>query len=246
MAKKIFLSVVVPAYNEQTRIAATLLDIDRHLKVKGIDYEIIVALSPSEDQTRELLMRLKPGIEKMKVLELKKNRGKGAAIKAGVQVAKGGWLLYMDADNSTSIVEFGKMQPHMSEYEFIIASRFLKNSIIDQQETPLRRIFGWAGRVLAKLSLGLKASDPQCGFKLLSIELAQRLSRLSILDGWLFDSELLYLAKKMGYSVKEVPVHWSHSRDSHVSTSSYWSSLKELKTLKSARYDLPTHFTRPN
>src|SRR3989344_3750946 len=128
MAKP-YLSVVIPAYNESKRLPLTLIDVDRHLSEQEYSYEILVVNDGSSDATAEIVNRFKPLIENLKLIDNPQNRGKGAAVRQGMLAAKGNWRVFMDADNSTSIIEFNKMMPYLDEgYEIVIGSRAVRGS----------------------------------------------------------------------------------------------------------------------
>src|SRR5688572_3986779 len=109
-----FLSVVIPAYNEAQRLPLTLIDVDRHLSEQEYSYEIIVVVSHSTDHTVDMVKRFASFLPNVKYIALSENRGKGFAVKTGMLAAKGTYRLYMDADNSTAVVEFNKMLPYLT------------------------------------------------------------------------------------------------------------------------------------
>jgi dolichyl-phosphate beta-glucosyltransferase len=132
-----FLSVVIPAYNEAKRLPLTLIDVDRHLSQQDFSYEIITVISKGSDQTAQIVERLATMITNLKVITLQDDKGRGFAVRTGMSAAKGSWKLSMDADNSTTIVEFLKMRPYLAPsgdasaterenvYDVIIGSRYL-------------------------------------------------------------------------------------------------------------------------
>ncbi|MEK7640399.1 MAG: dolichyl-phosphate beta-glucosyltransferase [Patescibacteria group bacterium] len=230
MAKP-YLSVIIPVYNEAKRLPLTLIDIDRHLSEQEYSYEILVVNDGSKDATAEIVERFKPLIENLKLVDFKENRGKGAVVRDGMQAAKGNWRLFMDADNSTSIIEFNKMIPYLDEgYEVVIGSRAVKGSKLNPASSLLRSLAGKFGNVIVQLTLLHGIWDTQCGFKCFSEEAARRIFSIARLNGWGFDAEALALAKKLGYQIKEMPVHWVSDSYSHVRLSSYflvlWDTLR--------------------
>ncbi len=128
MAKP-FLSVIIPAYNEADRLPITLIDVDKHLSQQEYDYEIIVVNDGSKDQTAEVVGKFTNLINNLRIINNPDNRGKGAVVRQGMLAAKGNWRLFMDADNSTSVIEFNKMLPYLKEgYEVLIGSRAVRGA----------------------------------------------------------------------------------------------------------------------
>lgn len=232
MAKP-FLSVIIPAYNEAERLPLTLIDVDRHLAEQEYSYEIIVVISHGTDHTAEIVKRLASFLPNLKYIALSENRGKGFAVKTGMLTAKGTYCLYMDADNSTAVVEFNKMLPylrggHGEKCDVVIGSRRVSGARVSPPMPLSRRFASMFARICIKL-FGVRGfKDTQCGFKAFTSEAAQSLFGALVTDGWLFDVELLARAKKAGLKVKEVPIFWAHNPGSKVNISQYFRSFKEL------------------
>lgn len=232
MAKP-YLSVIIPAYNELKRLPLTLIDVDRHLSEQEYSYEILVVDDGSTDATVEMIERFKPLIENLKIIRLPKNRGKGAAVREGMLAAKGNWRVFMDADNSTSIVEFNKMMPYFDAgYEVIIGSRAVRGSKLNPPQPIHKQLAGKLGNIFIQLLLLRGIWDSQCGFKCFSEEAAKRIFPLAKIDNWGFDVEVLALAKRLGYKIKEMPVYWVNDPRSHVSWASYFQVLWETIQVK--------------
>ena len=230
MAKP-FLSVIIPAYNEAKRLPMTLIDVDKHLSEQEYSYEILVSNDGSTDATAEIVNRFKPLIENLKLIDGKENRGKGTAVRQGMLAAKGNWRVFLDADNSTSIVEFNKMMPYIDEgYEVIIGSRAVRGAKMNPPQAIYKRALGRLGNYFIRLVALKGIKDSQCGFKCFSEEAAQRIFPLAKIDGWGFDVESLALARALGYQIKEMPVHWVNDPRTHVSWKSYfqvfWETIK--------------------
>ncbi len=232
-----FLSVVIPAYNEATRLPLTLIDVDRHLAEQEYSYEIVVVISKSEDHTVEMVKRFASFLPNLKYVALSENRGKGFAVKTGMLAAKGTWRLYMDADNSTAVIEFNKMLPYITggegagkkeKYDIVIGSRYIHGARVSPAMPLGRRIGSTLARLLIKIFGVIGFADTQCGFKCFSGSVAQALFDKVRTDGWLFDVEVLSLAKKAGYAIKEIPIFWAHNPGSKVHTGQYFKSLGEL------------------
>ncbi|MBI2025098.1 MAG: glycosyltransferase family 2 protein [Candidatus Harrisonbacteria bacterium] len=242
MAKP-YLSVIVPAYNEAKRLPLTLIDIDKHLSQQEYSYEIIVVNDGSKDATAEIVERFKPLIDNLKLLDSKENRGKGYAVRQGMLSAKGNWRVFMDADNSTTIVEFNKMVPYFNEgYEIIIGSRAVRGAKLNPPQTLIKRLAGKLGNLFIQILLLRGIWDSQCGFKCFSEEAAKRIFPISKIDHWGFDVEVLALARAFGYKIKEMPVHWVNDPRSHVSFKTYFQVLWE--TVK-VRWWLWRHVYKP-
>jgi dolichyl-phosphate beta-glucosyltransferase len=204
-------SVVIPAYNEEKRIQETLFEADRYLSRQKYAYEIIVVDDGSTDKTFEIVENLKSRIKNLIILKNKNNQGKGSAVRQGMLAAKGAYRLFADADNSTPIIELEKLLPFAEKYDIIIGSRGMKGAdIISSQPWP-RKFLGNCYGLAVKIFAGLGGFyDTQCGFKIFSAKSADDIFSKCKINGWSFDVEALIMAKKLGYSVKEVPIIWSN------------------------------------
>ncbi len=223
-----FLSVIIPAYNEAKRLPLTLIDIDKHLEHQEYSYEILVINDGSTDETAEIVRRFTPLVENLKLIDNKDNKGKGAVVRQGMLLAKGTWRLFMDADNSTTIVEFNKMIPYFKEgYEVVIGSRDVKGSRTLPAQAFYKRFLGDIGNLIIQALLVPGIWDTQCGFKCFSDEAAQKIFSITKIDRWGFDAESLALAREMGYSIKEMPVFWVNDIRTHVRLSAYLQVLAE-------------------
>ncbi len=199
------LSVVIPVYNEAERIVPTIASIIAHLAGSGLEFEIIVSDDGSTDGTPGLVRSL--DLRNVVLLDPRVNRGKGAAVRAGVQAAGGALVLFTDADLSTPIEEIDAMLDAIRDVDVVIGSR----AVLGAEETEksgLRRLFSWGARLLTRLALGLEVADTQCGFKLFQRHAARDLFGMQRIDGFSFDAELLFLARRLGLRVREVPVRW--------------------------------------
>ncbi len=228
---KPYLTIVIPAFNESKRIPPTLLDIDRRLAGKEWDYEILVVDNGSQDQTVEIVRKMSQSVKNLKVVESPIQHSKGAAVRFGMLTGQGQYRLFMDADNATSIDHFERMIPFFNDgYGVVICSRAHKESKLDPAQPWFRQLPGKIGNLIIQILVLPGIWDTQCGFKAFSGEAAERIFRLSRIDGWGFDVEVLALAKKFNYRIKEVPVHWVNNLDSTVKASAYITTL--LDTLK--------------
>lgn len=211
------LSIVVPAYNEAERIGASLVRIREWIEAKGLDAEVLVVDDGSSDGTAKVagdLLRGGAG----RVLGSGENRGKGHAVRTGVLAATGRWVLFSDADLSTPIEEYESLARVAREHDLdvVIGSRSLPDSRVEVPQGPLRRVLGAGFRFLVTALTGLSHRDTQCGFKLMDRARIRPLFEKMILDGFAFDVELLFLCRRFGFSVREVPVTWRNDTRSSV------------------------------
>lgn len=229
-----FLSVIIPAYNEAERLPKTLTAIDAFLSQASYSYEIIVSDDGSKDATPDVVNRMAKTIRHLRLLRFDVNRGKGAAVRDGMLSAEGKYRVFTDADNSTSIDHFEKMLPFFSEgYSVVICSRAHKDSRLDPPEPWYRELPGKLGNLFWIQLLVLPGLwDTQCGFKAFTAEAAERIFRLTRISGWGFDIEALAVAKKLGYKIKEIPVHWVNDTRSHVKASAYLKVLLETAKIR--------------
>lgn len=214
-----FLSIIIPAYNEEKRIGHSLGKIIAYLQQKNLKAEIIVIDDGSTDQTPIISREILANHPLSRVISFPENRGKGAAVKEGMLRANGNFILYTDADLSTPLDEVEKFLPILQkDYDLAIASRALPESEIRKRQSWLRENFGKTFNCLVRLFFPeLKdIKDTQCGFKLLKQTAAREIfSRLQT-SGFAFDVEVLLLARKLDYKVAQVPVIWINSPDSRV------------------------------
>jgi dolichyl-phosphate beta-glucosyltransferase len=213
------LSVVVPAFNEARRLPATLASVTAYLDGRGRAYELIVVDDGSRDATAEVATRTLSALgERGRLLRLPANRGKGAAVRAGVEAARGERVLMTDADLSTPIEELDALERACAAgADVAIGSRALDRSLVTRRQPLLRE---WSGR-LFNLVVQIFAlpgiQDSQCGFKLFRGETAHDVFGRARSDGFGFDVEVLAIAKHLGYRIAEVPVHWRNDDDSRLS-----------------------------
>lgn len=224
-----YLSIIVPAYNEAERIPQTLVDMDKRLSSVDYSYEILVVNDGSTDGTATVVKNMTKMVKNLKLIDLRDNVGKGGAVKQGMLLASGRVRIFTDADNSTSIDQFEKMMPYFKEGAgVVIGSRAVKGAVLDPAEPWFRQLPGKAGNLIFQAVLGLWGIwDTQCGFKAYTDEAAEKIFIQSKTGGWGFDVETLVLAKKMGFTIREIPVHWVNDTRSHVSPSVYLKVLWE-------------------
>jgi dolichyl-phosphate beta-glucosyltransferase len=209
------ISVVIPAYNEAERILPTVGAIAAHMSSRLEPWELIVADDGSKDSTVALLENL--GLVNMRVLVAERNGGKGKAVRRGVLAARGEYVLFADADQSTPIEQFDSLLEPLvrGEYDIVIGSR----AHLDKSATrksPLRRLMSWGLHMLVTVFSRISVRDTQCGFKLFRMDVARELFSRQLMDGFSFDLELLYLAAKYRYRTLELPVEWIDAPGSKV------------------------------
>ena len=211
------LSVVIPAYNEENRLPATLKEIISHLDQGNADYEIIIVEDGSTDNTQLKLEEIRSNNSRIRILQNKKNKGKGFSVKKGVLAAQGEYILFCDADGSTPISELDKLLTKLDAgYDIAIGSRGLKESQIRVRQTFYREYMGKIFNGLVRLLTVPGIADTQCGFKCFKRDVAQELFTLQKIKRFSFDVEVLYLAQKKGFKIAEVPVTWMNSPESRV------------------------------
>jgi glycosyltransferase involved in cell wall biosynthesis len=213
------LSVIIPAYNEEKRIAKTILDVDKYLSKQKYEYEIIVVDDGSKDRTSFVVEKFQDVIKNLRIISNHQNHGKGYVVRQGLLEAKGDFRVFTDADNSTTVDHVEKMWPFINEgYEIIIGSRDVKGAVIAVPQPWYRgALLGNIFNLLVQMICGLWGIwDTQCGFKGLTKKAAEDILPECKIDRWAFDPEILVVAKKKGYKIKEVPVTWINDIESKV------------------------------
>lgn len=213
----IYLSIIIPAFNEEKRIGNTLWKIDNYLKAQAYTSEIILVDDGSTDGTVAIVTELIDRIETLRIVKNGENRGKGYSVKNGFMNARGKFLLFSDADLATPIKETEMMLKIMeSGYDLALGSRGLKESDIKIHQPWYREIMGTVFNLLVR-ALAVKGfKDTQCGFKCFTREAAIQICKKQRIERFSFDVEMLYIAKKLGYKIKECPVQWFDSPHSKV------------------------------
>ena len=211
------LSIVIPAYNEQERIVATIGAIASHVSDLGFPWELLIADDGSKDQTVAIVEEL--GLANVTVLKTPKNGGKGNAVQRGMLSAQGEYVLFADADNSTPIEEVSKLLTKLEKegYDVAVGSRAAEGAE-EGKKSLLRKILSGGLRLIVKYVLHIGVKDTQCGFKMYTREAARKLHTKQTIMGFSFDLEILYLASKYGYKIAEVPVAWVDAPGSKVDT----------------------------
>ena len=225
------LSIIIPAYNEEKRIPETLNRILQYLKERKISNEIIVVIDKGKDNTLEVIKDYSKNFKNIRYIYNSKKYGKGYAIKKGILSSKGNLVLFTDADTSTPITELDKFLPKIKESDIVIGSREHKDSNV-RKKLISRVILGNLGNLLLRLFLIKKIKDTQCGFKLFKGNIARELFSLSRINGFGFDFEIIFLAQKKKYRIRECPVNWTYCEDTKVTWQSHFKTLSELFEIK--------------
>ena len=223
------LSVVIPAYNEEHRIEKTLFAVSEFLKKQSFEYEILVINDGSKDGTSSVVQKLANSTPNLKLVDNKDNHGKGWVTKQGMLLATGDVRLFMDADDSTKVDEVAKFLPFFDQgFDIVIGSRRIQGSVIAVHQPWIRDLQGSLFRLIVHTLVPLSVTDSQCGFKAFSSKASQAIFPKQSIYRWAFDVEVLAIARKFGFKLKEVPITWVDDSDSHVKLSGKIHMLLEV------------------
>lgn len=209
-------SVVIPAYNEERRIKKTLESINKYFLGKPITRQIIVVDDGSSDNTASIVESLRNEVNDLSVIKYHPNRGKGYAIKKGIEESHGEYILFSDADNSTPIEEFEKVYPLLKDNQVVIGSRYISGSNIVIRQPGYRVLMGRLANKLIQVFLLEGIKDTQCGFKAFQHEAAREIFSRMKVNRFGFDMEILAIARLLNFSVREIPVSWYNSPESRI------------------------------
>lgn len=240
-APKPELSLIVPAYNEEKRLPATLERITEYLATRDFSYELLIVDDGSRDQTGRVALDFQARCPQLRLLQYLDaagrivNRGKGFAVRTGMLASRGRLVLFSDADLSTPIEEMEHLLPSIQSGQcaIAIASRALPDSNLTVHQPWHREAMGRTFNRFVRLAIGTDVRDTQCGFKALRGDVAHRLFGLARIDGFGFDTELIFLAAKMRLRVREIPVTWRHAEESRVNPlTAPLQMMRELATVR--------------
>jgi dolichyl-phosphate beta-glucosyltransferase len=195
-------SIIIPAYNEEANISKTLRQVHSYLTENKFDFEIIVVNDGSSDNTVQEVQKCKNA----QLIDNPINTGKGNAVKRGVMAAKNELILFMDADHAIPIHYLSQFTQEVPAFDIIIGSKYIGET----KNYPFyRKIVGKVFSFLKFLIIGLKIKDTQCGFKLFKAEIAKEVFSHAQINGWCFDVEILMIARRKAYTIKESPINMS-------------------------------------
>ena len=233
---EIYLSVIVPSFNEEARLPELLDEISSYLTEQAYFSEILVVDDGSTDATAAIAQNVQTGSTPLKLLQYADglNHGKGAAVRLGMLAAKGKYRLFTDCDNSTSIDQVdGFLCQARSGYDIVIGSRRAAGADIRVAQAWHRVVAGIVGNLLIRILLLPRFADTQAGFKLFTDHCAEAVfSRLTI-ERWAFDVEVLVIAQELGFRVHEAPILWINSADSKVRLRDYVQVLRDIWRIRS-------------
>jgi dolichyl-phosphate beta-glucosyltransferase len=228
------LSIIIPAHNEEHRIMATLLSIKDYLSKVDYETEVIVVINNTTDNTRVVVENTKAVVPQLKCVDIGKFKHdsgtKGLAVRKGVELAEGEYIIFMDADNATKIEEIEKFWPYFANgCQVVFGSRYIKGA--ESHRVWYRRLSGFLANLLVQALLLPGIHDTQCGFKMFERDAAKNIFKVCVIDGWGFDLEVLALAKRMGYKMKEAPIVWNEIGNSSLKAGAFLSTLSELSAI---------------
>ena len=230
------LSIIIPAYNEEFRIGATLESIAAFLDERDMDDEVIVVDDGSSDNTIAVASKYTPMFRRLIVLQSERNLGKGHAVRKGMLTGTGRHRLFLDADNSTDVREFDRLLAAAAEEPIepavIIGSVAVEGANVEVRQPGIRSSLGRLGNRFIQWLVLPGIEDTQRGFKVFTGEASDAVFRRCTSNGWAFDVEALALAQGLGYHVLEVPITWEHVDDSRVRPGAYLAALLDVVRIK--------------
>ena len=237
------LSIVIPAYNESARIEATLERVMSCVETQGWDAEVLVVDDGSSDDTGEIIQRWMARFPRLHLVRNPGNRGKGFSVRNGLLQAAGDVVMFTDADLSAPMEEADRLLAAIKGgADVAIGSRWMDRTRQTIHQPLYRQFFGRCFNGITRGVMGLPFKDTQCGFKAFRREVAQVIFRLQRIERWGFDPEILFIARKLKYSIVEVPVTWGHDERSRMSyLKDGMKMLEDMATIRSnsarGRYD---------
>jgi len=218
MAENLTCSIVIPAYNEGSRILATLEAVVNCIRSHGWQAEVLVVNDGSTDATAEIVRTFAATAPEVRLLENPGNRGKGYSVRAGMLEAKAPILMFTDSDLSAPIDEAERLFAALDAgADIAIGSRWLESGRQTHRQPLYRQFFGRCFNAVTRMVMGLPFADTQCGFKAFTRQAAMIVFPVQTIERWGFDPEILFIALKRGLRVKEVPVTWAHDERTRMS-----------------------------
>ena len=210
-------SIIVPVYNEETNIESCVRRLSACMRSRRVPSEILAVDDGSTDATPRLLRNMSATIPALRVVRTARHRGKGSAVRAGFAAARGRFVVFTDCDLSTPPSQIPRAIGALQRgCDVVIGSRNLPGSRLPVPQPFLRRLAGRAFNFAVRILLGLRYADTQCGFKAFTARAARSLARSAKMDGFAFDVELLLLARRLGFTVGEIPIVWSDNPDTKI------------------------------
>jgi dolichyl-phosphate beta-glucosyltransferase len=218
VTEPIYISIVIPAYNEEDRLKRFLPGIVEYLRARDLKFEIVVVNDGSKDGTARVTAEMAKTYPVVRLINLNPNRGKGGAVRAGMLDARGRYVLFTDADQSTPISEMDKLLAKLEHegYDMAIGSRAVPGAEVEEPQVWYRALAGKLFGVATKLLCIRGIYDTQCGFKAMKREVAQKVFAQVTSNTAIFDIEMLVVATHEGYRIAELPVHWVHDPDTRI------------------------------
>jgi glycosyltransferase involved in cell wall biosynthesis len=210
-----FLSIVIPAYNEEARLPGSLKAVTEFVANKTYPIEVVVVDNNSKDRTNAIAREFAYEFPFVRVL-FESAQGKGAAVRSGMLAARGDYRFICDADLSMPIEEVDNfLPPKTTNFDIAIGSREMKGAV-RYNEPWYRHLMGRVFNTIVRLLAVRRLQDTQCGFKMFRAEVAENLFPLQTMNGWSFDVEILYAAQRWGYKIIEVPIHWYYGTNTRI------------------------------
>ena len=212
------LSIVIPAYNESARIELTLDRVMECVEKQGWDAEVLVVDDGSTDATPKIVHAWMARYPRLHLIQNEGNRGKGYSVRNGLLQATGEVVMFTDADLSAPMEEADRLLAAIADgADVAIGSRWMDKTRQTIHQPLYRKFFGRCFNWVTRVVMGLPFKDTQCGFKAFKRSVAQVIFRLQRIERWGFDPEILFIARKLGYDIREVPVTWGHDERSRMS-----------------------------
>jgi glycosyltransferase involved in cell wall biosynthesis len=234
MPTPIYLSLILPAYNEAASIATTLREVYSYLAIQPYGAEVIV-VADGDDGTDQVVAALQGELPELRLIASRERRGKGYSVRQGVFAARGQIIGYADADNKTPIAELEAFLPALAEGEdLVLGSRAMRGSRVEVPQPLYRRLGSKAFSLAMHLLVGLwHISDTQCGFKFFQRHAALAIFECQQIDGYMFDVEILCIAEQAGYRIRQIPVRWRDDNDSRYDVvQGTWRNFRELLRIR--------------